>query len=224
MANHNKWMASRTVTGDSGEVLFICDKCRYPKPLNISSYGISRSRKHGFHSTCKECCRSSMKAKRDESFASTGLRTPEYVRRSWKKNQYKNLAEKKAKRDAKELNSRSTPRGQISNVLKATKYRCLRGDVKFDIDINYMMQIYIDQGGDCAVTGDRMTSIGGGKFVRANCSIDRKNPRGGYEKGNVQLVCRYANTMKNDCDMDELVEFCHKVLIINERRKHHAVV
>ena len=49
----------------------------------------------------------------------------------------------------------------------------------------------------------------GGKNLR-NLSIDRINSSGGYTKGNIQLVCTWANISKTNLSMSEYKVFIYK--------------
>lgn len=48
-------------------------------------------------------------------------------------------------------------------------------------------------------------------------SLDRINPTKGYEKGNVQVISRKANAMKQDASQEELERFCEwvKTLVVS---------
>jgi hypothetical protein len=57
-----------------------------------------------------------------------------------------------------------------------------------------------------------MTYIVGKGKQHKNASLDRIDPTGGYKIGNIQLVCHAANMMKQDFGMNELREWCNKIL------------
>lgn len=76
-----------------------------------------------------------------------------------------------------------------------------------------LRDLYIDQEGYCALTGLRMLLNGepGGDDFRL--SVDRIDSQGHYEKGNLQLVCRFANFWKSASDnsrFKELIEFVRR--------------
>lgn len=48
--------------------------------------------------------------------------------------------------------------------------------------------------------------------TRYAASLDRIDPRLGYIKGNVEVISRKANTMKNDATTEELLEFAYTIL------------
>lgn len=75
-----------------------------------------------------------------------------------------------------------------------------------------LYDIWLKQDKKCAITGIHMTTATGVGRVQTNVSIDRIDNKLGYTKDNVQLVCLWANTAKNDLPMSEFVEYCKKVL------------
>lgn len=57
-----------------------------------------------------------------------------------------------------------------------------------------------------------MTHMVGIGFVDTNISIDQILPAGGYTEDNIQLVCYRVNQMKGATSMDELYEWCKRIL------------
>lgn len=76
----------------------------------------------------------------------------------------------------------------------------------------YYVALYEQQNGLCALSGRPMTHELGRGLVNTNISIDRIDSSKGYEEGNVQLVCRQANTMKYVCDKTELISWCRSII------------
>lgn len=104
----------------------------------------------------------------------------------------------------------SSPKNFISGALNHAAKR--KQHLGFDIDLVYLLQIYEQQNGRCALTGVEMTYSAGQGRVTTNISIDRINSGFGYVRGNVQLVCDIANRMKQDLSSDELKVWCHRIL------------
>ena len=70
---------------------------------------------------------------------------------------------------------------------------------KIKIDDDYIIELYKNQGGRCAITGNNMTHVKNPSIkhrVPTNISIDKIDPELGYVKENVQLTCLWANTGK----------------------------
>jgi hypothetical protein len=64
----------------------------------------------------------------------------------------------------------------------------------------------------CRYLGVRLTNIQGIGHVDTNASVDRIDPKKGYIKGNVQIICFKANTMKRNASAEELRVFCKNIL------------
>lgn len=52
--------------------------------------------------------------------------------------------------------------------------------------------------------------------VPTNISVDRIDPKQGYIKGNLQLVCMAVNQMKSDLTIEQLKYFCRSILQNNK--------
>lgn len=69
----------------------------------------------------------------------------------------------------------------------------------------YIEQIYNEQNKCCAITGDPLPDI-------RKASIDRIDSSKPYEIGNIQIVTKQANISKHIMTMEQLYEFCKKVI------------
>lgn len=104
----------------------------------------------------------------------------------------------------------SSPKNFISSILNHAVQRKTR--LGFDIDLIYLMRLYDDQNGKCAISGVEMTYKAGSGRVNTNISIDRIDSSKGYLRGNVQFVCDVVNRMKQDMDQKEMYGWCEKIL------------
>lgn len=75
----------------------------------------------------------------------------------------------------------------------------------FNVSIEYLWNLFQKQKQICAITGDYIPSI-------KKASLDRIDSNIGYIEGNVQWVTHQANVSKHIMSMEELLEFCKKVL------------
>lgn len=101
--------------------------------------------------------------------------------------------------------------------LKLTRYTKLKTsakkrDIEFNISIEYLWNLFIQQEQRCNVTGDYIISID-------KASLDRIDSTIGYIEGNVQWTTNQANISKHLMTVEELCEFCNKVLNYNKYKK-----
>jgi len=135
------------------------------------------------------------------------------------------LAYSNCKKCCKEKNRRSVSSNLDSYIkmllrgIRTDSKRRRKNNIDCDIDLNYINYIYLQQAGKCAITGIRLEHEQiGGKNMK-NISIDRIDSNGGYTKGNIQLVCTWANLSKTTLPMSEFKVFIYKAykhLIDNE--------
>ena len=91
--------------------------------------------------------------------------------------------------------------GKFSKTQRNAKAR----NVKFILTKEYLDRLFKEQNGVCAITGDSLDDIN-------KSSLDRINSNKPYIEGNVQWVTVQANRSKHILSMQELYEFCQKVL------------
>mgnify|MGYP003147347605 CR=1 FL=1 len=79
-----------------------------------------------------------------------------------------------------------------------------------------ILTIFRKQKGKCALTGLLMTNnlVDGNTSWsdnQTNISIDRKDNSKGYEKNNIQLVCKRVNIAKHTLNNKEFITWCQRV-------------
>jgi hypothetical protein len=99
--------------------------------------------------------------------------------------------------------------GKIGD-LTLTRYTKLKRsaeirNIKFEVSIEYLWNLFESQKQICAITGDYIKSIN-------EASLDRIDSNSDYTENNVQWVTYQANISKHTMTMNELYEFCKKVL------------
>lgn len=88
-----------------------------------------------------------------------------------------------------------------------------------NLPIEYLCQLYENQEGKCAISGRELTFLTGQGYVATNISIDRIDSSIGYDEGNIQLVCRHVNIMKQQLLQDDLVSWCNDIVENDKRKK-----
>lgn len=88
-----------------------------------------------------------------------------------------------------------------------------------DLDIDFLMDVYEQQSGKCALSGRTMTYQSGSGRIPTNISIDRIDSSMGYEPSNIQLVCIQANKMKAELNQQELAGWCGDIAKTYDKRK-----
>lgn len=91
--------------------------------------------------------------------------------------------------------------GKYNKLKKSAEKR----NIPFTVTIGFLWNLYLKQNGVCAITGDKIESV-------KKASLDRIDSNKGYEEHNVQWVTYQANVSKHIMNMNQLYEFCKKVL------------
>lgn len=97
----------------------------------------------------------------------------------------------------------------FTNIKRAAQQR----EIDFDITIEYLWDLFIQQNRRCALSGMEL------KFGRTNrdrigknVSIDRIDSTKGYIPNNVQWIDKRINIMKNKMDEQEFLSICKKIV------------
>lgn len=91
-------------------------------------------------------------------------------------------------------------RARFNVALQSARNRAKKKKLPFNIDVDYLMEIY-PKDGKCPVFGIDM-EFGG--VQNTSPSLDRIHPALGYVKGNVMWISGYANTLKSLNTLDTL--------------------
>lgn len=99
--------------------------------------------------------------------------------------------------------------GEVGELTKTEYTRLKRSAEKrayvFEVSIEYLWNLFQEQKQICAITGDYIPNI-------EEASLDRIDSSKRYIEGNVQWVTYQANLSKHVMTMEQLYEFCRKVL------------
>lgn len=176
----------------------ICNTCKLEKPL--SEFGINRKiDSNNFHKgvipqykgDCKVCLAKKAKIYRDKH--------PNL----WKK--YKNSSGKLKSYPKEDRWLLSAIRDRVTNAKSNNK----RQNRPFNIDADYMYNLWKIQQGKCALTGVDMLLQ---RRSPISLSIDKIIPEKGYIKGNVQWTSWASNRAKGDLDIETFCSMCQRVL------------
>ncbi len=98
------------------------------------------------------------------------------------------------------------------------KARAERLNIEFNIDIKDCWNLYLQQGGICALSGIPIKFVEPGrkKQTEKTASLDRIDSTKGYIIGNVQWLHKHVNLMKLNHNQDYFINLCTQV---TEHRK-----
>ena len=121
-----------------------------------------------------------------------------------------------AMRNRSKLNQakrRLTVDGTLNNILYHARYRSKIRNISFDLTLEYLHDIYPKDG--CCPFMQAPFVLGG--HHELNISLDRIIPALGYVQGNIQIISRCVNTMKQNCIKPEVFRRMADYL-----EKHHG--
>ena len=101
----------------------------------------------------------------------------------------------------------STQKNIIPDPLKKSLLRIFHAlskkKIRTDITLDYLWELYIQQGGRCYYTGLNMSFENNEYCI----SVDRLDSSKSYMKDNVVLTCRNVNLFKNDLSVESFIQF-----------------
>jgi hypothetical protein len=100
----------------------------------------------------------------------------------------------------------------MRNIKNGAKKR----NIEFNITIQYIDKLFIEQNKKCSLTGQDLIIIQGKSNKNTTASLDRIDSSKGYVEGNVQFVHKYINVMKWDLSTDEFINICQMVVNYNK--------
>ena len=109
---------------------------------------------------------------------------------------------------------RTTVEGKLKTLLAAARNRSKRYGRPFDLTYEYLAEVWLNQGGKCAITGEDfdLTPPEDTKHSHAAPSLDQIMPGEGYTQGNVRLVTYQCNMALNQWGENRLIKFAKLVL------------
>lgn len=169
----------------------ICSKCKETMPF--SEFNHDWHAKDGYISQCKTCRKAYIYAYRARSDKKAIIAAIDA--RSHQKNKNKPSYRLAQKRNLRRWIEKS-PRFNLYMALKHAVKRRLSPD---PITLDQLMEMWREQNGLCAISGQVMT-WSKGQLMPTSISLDRIDQTKGYVVGNVRLVCYQANTFRGRWD------------------------
>lgn len=109
------------------------------------------------------------------------------------------------------VNNNSSLEKYLSNRLRKLKARAKEKNIPFDLTLEILLTMFMQQAGKCFYTDQKMVYPLEGKSTTDDTdhilSIDKIVPEKGYVKSNIVLCCNRINTIKTDMNLDELKEW-----------------
>ncbi len=117
--------------------------------------------------------------------------------------------------------STASLRGIILYRLTSIKNRAKVHGLEFDLDADFITELWNNQLGRCYYSGREMkwVSSGTGGSTKSTFSVDRVDPNGGYTRDNVVLCLNHVNSMKSNLSR---TEFLQLVSEISQKRSDNA--
>lgn len=106
---------------------------------------------------------------------------------------------------------RNTFRGGIYQRMSAARERARKEGYPFDLDVDYLIEIFHFQKGKCALSGREM-KIGNEYNWWDRASLDKINPELGYVKGNIQFLTNRVNFSKGNLTNEEFFSLCKEIV------------
>ncbi len=150
----------------------------------------------------------------------------------WKEKNKAHLKEYRSTNEFREKRRKSVPKSQQrspeafltylcsmlrrqSNYKKTKLHKLNPACLDVQIDYDYLLALYREQGGRCAIMKIPMTH----EFNNLrSISVDRIDSSRGYIPGNVQLVCQFINTAKKDHSNEECFSILHEFVGANNEQ------
>lgn len=102
----------------------------------------------------------------------------------------------------------------LADLLKTSKQSAKKRNIDcHELDVDFLVELYNNQDGKCAISGISMTHIAGQGVIPTNISMDRIDNSVGYKKDNVQLTCRFINHAKMNMSMEEFIKLLHQAFV-----------
>jgi len=103
----------------------------------------------------------------------------------------------------------------VKNIIARAKY----DGYKTDITVEYVLEVVKNQNNKCAMTGIEFSLPDSNEKNPWSVSVDKINPKIGYFKNNVQIVCLMYNYCKHTFSNETVLEFAKALVSESEKQK-----
>ena len=201
-----------------------CQICKRVLPLTrdyFKRYGSVG----GYHQICKECenklniekewkdglllCHDCLQYKDETKFSAHGAKS---IIRHNRRHICKECATKRQRKYDITLNKDKKLEKCLRFRFLGARDRAIKNNIPFDLELQYIIDLWYIQNGMCALSGLPMTFELKQGRVPTNVSIDKIDRTLGYIKGNIQLVCMACNQIKSDLTEIEMYNFCKNIV------------
>lgn len=211
----------------------VCPECNRELPLTRDYFKrLVTQGKEAFHNICKECeatikrnvewregkllCHCCKEYKDISCFTPNGNANP--IR-----NNRKSVCRDCDAQNQRERNINLSSHLKLRKCLNfrylTARGRATRHNIPFNITLDYLLKLWNNQNGKCALSGIEMTYELNKGRTHTNVSIDKIDRTKGYTIGNIQLVCMACNQIKSDMPEDMMYYFC-KHVVENYENQH----
>lgn len=94
----------------------------------------------------------------------------------------------------------------IKSMLRSAKTRAYKNNLEFNLELSDIIIPEV-----CPIL-EKPFSFGTKENYDFSPSLDRINNEKGYIKGNIRVISKKANTMKNNATVEELTNFCKNII------------
>lgn len=102
------------------------------------------------------------------------------------------------------------------DTFSSIKRNAISRNLKFDVTIEYLWELFQKQGSKCALSGiDISLHKHKRNGIRATASLDRIDNNLGYIEGNVQWVHKHINICKHTYSNQEFIQMCNNVATLH---------
>lgn len=184
----------------------LCTKCNISHPK--TEFHKDKRRKDGLYPYCNTCCKEYYQEKRDFLLQQKKeYQAQPHVKERYKLYKQEYYQENKDYLKEQRLEYYALVENRKKLMFFKSRERAQEEQLEFSIEVS---DILIPT--HCPYLGIELTHELGKGQLETNSSLDRIDSTKGYIKGNVQVISRLANTMKNNATPEQLKTFAINIL------------